>query len=165
METVQNESRFDAEHGDILQRYGSQISSPPTEMDGLTVVPASAELDNGNFWRLLHSASRQNGLGDIHWGILYVINNSSVAAGYAMATDPPNHEIDGDDILGYFEGYSPEIAVERYRENQKHLQFLSLLAEGKTLVAKGQDPHVMTQQIAEHRTHFNTLRKQIRIQA
>lgn len=120
------EERFEEKNREIVERYGSELESPEENLKVVCVVPALAELSNGNFWRLLRSLARQRGVDQAEFEVLYVVNNSQLTAERvenSLSTNVPN-------MVYKFEGHTSELITERYHENQKTLAIIKLIEGG-----------------------------------
>ncbi len=110
-------TNFEIEHQEILDKYAQNLRPPHPELKLSVVIPSLAELHSGNFWRLLRSAATQHGVDTKSYEFLVVVNNSLRAAKSSEGTG---------DTQTRYEGSSAELLRNRFEENQRHIQILSL---------------------------------------
>jgi len=95
----------------VYEKYGRELPSPHPDLKVTTVVPTLAELDSGNFWRLLRSLGTQYEVDYNSFEVIFVVNNSR-------------------DGLDSFERYGAQtLNGQRYEENQRHLQIIHALIQ------------------------------------
>ena len=69
--------QFDIKTSEIKSRYGKDLIPPSEKLKVGVVVIAHNEFDNNNFWRLLDSVNKQEGIDKDTFEVLVVTNNTN----------------------------------------------------------------------------------------
>lgn len=116
-----NERRtwFDAEHSEIVEKYGKEIPKPSEDLRICLVIPAISELENLHFWKLAESLLKQKDASSFE--VLYILN---VPSEYYKKI---NGNLDDFDKIKKSSRLDVETMQKRIDENKTHLRILSLL--------------------------------------
>ena len=119
--------KYESKREWYLEKYAGDVDPPNPDLKVSIVVPAFAELDSDNFWRLFRSLMYQRGVKQSEFEVIYVVNNSE-----EIAVEDGNELFEDD-----FEGRTSEKRKSRYGENQRHLLILRTIKEGKSIIRDG----------------------------